>query len=553
MVAEKMEKEFYSSRLKLFAAAEPAWRALFSSIHGTMILGWLMSSVLGRGILALLSAGLLAASLPPFDLGWLAWIALVPLIIACRSVGALHAAALGFVGGMAANFAIYRWSFEVSGFEIYHFLILSSYFALYPAAWCFAISRLTRDPVKLLLAAPALWVLLDYLRANAGFMAFPWGTLAQSQHKNLLVLQSATITGEYGITFLVVLGNALIAALVCTRAWPVSAAGALVIAVVHLGGAWALYFEDAGKTIRVAAIQPSILRGERDTASGRAAVLNRLDRLTRAAAAQQPAVIVWPETTVAGNLRNDPFLTSSLQSLASEVGVPLVLGVGEVEKFAVQDSQGNMVRRAYNSAYFVKPNAPLEDPYLKRVLLPFGEYVPLSEFIGWPAWLAPPVFVTEVGSSPKIFRLDDRTNVAPLICWENLIASLARESVQNGARLLFLLTNDGWFARSAEPYQHNLASVLRAVENRVPVVMASNTGPSLIIDPFGRVVASARGVLSQEVVVANVKVVSGETFYTRYGDALMLILIALVGLVIFGRPVSHRLRKVINNVTGKIL
>src|SRR5215467_4939471 len=108
---------------------------------------------------------------------------------------------------MAANLMIYHWLFEVDGFGIHHFAVLSTFFALYPAAWCAGISWLNRHRPSLVVAAPALWVLLDYVRAHAGFMSFPWGTLAHTQHQNLALLQIATLTGEYGVTFLVVLGN----------------------------------------------------------------------------------------------------------------------------------------------------------------------------------------------------------------------------------------------------------------------------------------------------------------------------------------------------------
>lgn len=516
--------------------------------------------------LAFSSAGLLIGSLPSPDIGWLAWIALAPLLIACDGLMPTRAAALGFVTGMAANFGIYQWLFEVKGFEIYHFLILSCYFALYPAAWCAGIARLARHPRTLLFGAPALWVLLDYLRANAGFMAFPWGTLAHTQHDNLAILQVASITGEYGVTFLVALGNAAIAQTIIillahrsanSLRWNREATnppqsppstrlktglfqrgkqvilqhiGVIVapsiIGLAHALGLSVLHTEQPGPMLRVAAVQPSILLGERDTPDGRALVLNRLDRLSRKAAALRPALIGWPETAVAGNLRADPFLAYSLLALAHDLQTPIALGVGEVEKFAAPDEQGKRARRAYNSAYFMKPNGQFEEPYIKRALLPFGEYVPLETIIGWPAWLAPPAFNTVVGNGPKLFKLDDGTSFAPLICWENLFAPLARESVQMGARLLVVHTNDGWFGRSAAPRQHNLAAVLRAVENRVPIVISSNTGPSAIIDSYGQIVAMASGLFTETVVTGEVKLHSGARLYTRFGDVFVWLLIA---------------------------
>ena len=174
----------------------------------------LLDRVSVKMVLLLSSAVLLTCSLPEPDIGWLAWIALVPLLIVCDGATLLGAAGLGFLFGTAANIGIYHWLFAVNGFGIHHFLILSTFFALYPAVWCAGISWLRRRGSALLFTAPALWVGLDYLRAHAGFMAFPWGTLAHTQHENLAVLQIATITGEYGVTFLIIMANAAIAEMI---------------------------------------------------------------------------------------------------------------------------------------------------------------------------------------------------------------------------------------------------------------------------------------------------------------------------------------------------
>lgn len=480
--------------------------------------------------LALLSAALLICSLPAPNLGWLAWIALVPLIIACQGITPSRAAGLGFLSGMAANFGIYRWSLEVPAFGTHHFLILSTFFALYPAVWCTGISLLGRDRLGLTIGTPALWVVLDYVRAHAGFLAFPWGTLAHTQHQNLVVLQVATLAGEYGVTFLVVLGNAAVAGVIIRRAWRSAVVPGLVLALVHIGGAFALLAERPGPAIRVAVVQPSILVGEQTTAAGRATSFNRLAGLTRVAAASRPALIAWPEMAVIGQFRSNPFLMVDLVDLAREVRTPLVFGVAEVEKFASVNAQGNMRRRAYNAAYVVTPEALLGAPYVKRVLLPFAEYVPLHSVIGWPAWLVPHMINMVPGDKPRVFALQDGTLFAPLISWESLFEGLARESVRMGARLLVQLNNNTWFGRTAAAQQQNISSVLRAVENRVPVVLSSNTGPSQIIDSYGRIVARTAGIFTAGFAAGDVKLNSGGTLYTQVGDLFVFITIGALVL-----------------------
>lgn len=494
----------------------------------------MLAHTCARITLGLFSAALMTCSLPEPDLGWLAWIALVPLFIACDALGPLPAAALGFLYGTATTFGTYRWLFAVSEIGVHHFLILSTFFALYPAAWCAATALVKRWQWSSIATAAALWVALDYVRANAGFLAFPWGTLAHTQHQNLVVLQAATLAGEYGVTFLVVMANAAVAGVVLERSWRGAVIAGLVLILVYIGGAAMLFAERSGPWVRLAATQPSILFGEQTTAAGRATSLNRLDQLTRVAAASRPALIAWPESAVIGNLGNNPFLTADFQELAREVNAPLVVGVAEVEKFASVNPSAS--RRAYNAAYVVTPEGMLAEPYIKRVRLPFAEYLPLRSVVKWPTWLVPQMIDMVPGDKPQLFKLQDGTLFATLICWESLFSGLARQSVGMGARLIVQLNNNSWFGRSAAAPQQNISSVLRAVENRVPVLLSSNTGPSQIIDPYGRIAARTAVTFTADFVVADVALGSGGgTLYTQIGDLFAFIAIGALALGVLRR------------------
>jgi len=125
--------------------------------------------------------------------------------------------------------------------------------------------------------------------------------------------------------------------------------------------------------------------------------------------------------------------------------------------------------------------------------------------------------------------------ISPIICWENLFPEFVRKIVANGSNLVVHISNDNWFGRTSASRQHNLASVMRAVENRVPIVISSNTGPAQIIDVHGRVVAAAAEIFSQTLVVASVKPgVTLKTFYTRHGDlfaCLCVLLVCMAGLI----------------------
>jgi apolipoprotein N-acyltransferase len=495
-------------------------------------------SPLARVLLALLSSALLICSLPSPDIGWLGWVALVPLIVACHGLRPLRAAGLGLMTGIVASFGIYGWLFEVPSFDMRHAVVLALYVSIYPTVWCAATAWLTRRQVPLLVTAPVLWVAVDYARAHAEFLALPWGTLAQAQHLNLAILQVASLGGEHAVTFLVALGNAALAGLILKRERRAAVIAGIVLALAHVWGMAVLSSVPQGETIAVTAIQPNIQIAERKTDEGRRANMERLEQLTRTAAAAHPAMIVWPESAIPGDLHTDPLLLTRVQSLSDTIGIPLIVGTAEVEKFATNDQEMTVGRRAFNSAYLVRPGEPLTQPYRKRVLVPFAEYLPHPDVIPWPEWLAPRVSEMTPGDGAHLFTVTDRLSVGTLICWENLFAPLARESVHNGAHLLVQLTNDVWFGRSAAPRQHNLMSVMRAVENRVPVLIASNTGPSQIIDGYGRVVAGVPGLFTEGLAMGSIQTGTDSTLYTDVGDVFVLAVLAWLGALFAWRSVT---------------
>lgn len=489
---------------------------------------------------ALASGALVSLAFPSVDLGVLAWVALVPLLLALRGASMRRAAVAGLLFGAVAGAGIYGWLFALPHFGWLHFATLALYTSLYPAAWCAGVALLGshRGGAPLAVTAPALWVGLDLLRSHAGFLALPWATLGQSQHADLAVLQVASLGGEAAVTFLVVMANVAIAQWLPDRSVRSARAGMATLAtvtIVHAGGAFALASPATEPSLTVAAVQPAIGLQERDTAAGRAAVWRRLESLTREASALRPGLIVWPETSV-GDPRHDAALAERLAALSISVGVPIVIGAAETEKFAAATNVGLSTgeREAWNSAYLIADGAVVGEPYRKRVLMPFGEYLPLRGTLPWPDSLVPDIVDVRAGDEDVGFQIaasPSPIRIATTICWESEFAWLARAGVADGARILVQLTNDAWFGDSRAAAQHNLASVLRAVENGVPVVLASNTGPSQVIDAHGRVLSRVDGFGRAGVAVAAVAIGSaGGTWYSRTGDVFSWACIASAGL-----------------------
>jgi apolipoprotein N-acyltransferase len=286
-------------------------------------------------------------------------------------------------------------------------------------------------------------------------------------------------------------------------------------------------------------VQPNIGLHERETEAGRDAIWQRLEGLSLKAAAARPDLIVWPETAV-GDPRHDPQLAGRLLALSRAAGAPLLVGASETEKFAVTEQGGLGVRErdAYNAAYLVRAGMPIGEPYRKRRLMPFGEYTPLQGSVAWPSWLVPAIAQGRPGHSDAGFDVPRSSPSTPalrigvVICWENLFADLSRRAVVGGSAMLVQLTNDAWFGPGRAALQHNAASVLRAVENGVPLVLASNAGPSLVIDRHGRVVKRTELQFDAGVAVAWVAAGQAATPFNRWGDwfAAACCVFALQGL-----------------------
>ena len=478
-----------------------------------------IGAIISRIVLSLLTSAIWMLSFPDYDQGWLAWIALVPLIFACRNLSGIAAVAIGFLSGFASTWAVFYWIFEVSGFRIHHMAIGALYFGLYPALWCAGIPFLRMSRIPVFITIPGLWVALDYLKAHAGFLAFPWGTLAHSQHNHLAFLQIATITGEYGPTFLLVMANVAVADLIIfhRRAWKKAIMSGIIIGLAGLWGGLTLSRPMPSTPLRVAVIQPSILLSDRESPAGYASSINRMERLTLTAAQAHPALIAWPETAVR-DLAKDPNLILRLRRLSETTQTALIVGASDYTKFT-HPGKTVFETRQYNAAYFIESGKPPGAPYRKQILVPFGEYLPLESLITWPTWLIPRSFRVVPGDESKIFQLTDGTRFSVIICWENLFAPYVRQMIKDGAQLVVHLSNDNWFGPTAAPRQHNLASVLRAIENRAPILIASNTGPSEIIDSYGRIKGRQPGLFTQGIVGAEIELSPPKkTFYTRQGD-----------------------------------
>ena len=381
-------------------------------------------------------------------------------------------------------------------------------------------------------------------QSNMGFLALPWASLGHSQHGSPSLIQIASYTGEYGVTFMVMLVNVSLAQVFLTRRYRGLAITATVFTAIVFWGWTQLDRPATNATIRVAAIQPARPKRIPGTGSGNQAAIKVLEKLTAESALDQPDLFVWPEA-VLDRWKQDPDLIAQVIRISETYDAPIVMGVAESQKFVQPDTDGKagdgdrLISGLHNSAFYIGPDHQIVGPYNKNLLVPFSEYLPLARMITWPKWIVQTHNDLTPGHEYIAFGLPSGVRAIPIICWENLFADFVRRAVVKKSCIILHLVNDNWFGPTAAPWQHTAASVLRAVENRTPVVIASNTGPSQVIDAQGCIAARVPELFTTGVAMADIVPGIRSTFYTRNGDVSVFI-VALIFIGGFGPMLMGR-------------
>jgi apolipoprotein N-acyltransferase len=494
---------------------------------------------------ALFSGAMLALAFPDYNVGWLAWLALSPLLIATVGRAPRYGFLLWLVCGMVFFLVVGNWLFQVPRYTLLHHVFIDLYLASYFALFGLTVCLIAKDWGKGLgfFAAPFVWVCFEYARANFFFLAFPWCLLAHSQYQNLEIMQIASITGTYGVSLLIAAVNSAVAAcglwilsslkgevaisFESSRSrWvlPTCAGVVILTAIASLVYGQRIISQPVrGQKIKVSVVQGNIDQARKwDPRQAKSIMQAYLD-LTLEASKAGPELIIWPEAATPKPIDLDRHLYAQAHEIAGDAGAHLLIGSSYQEKF--KTGQGRILKPR-NSAYLISPDKENADTqrYDKIHLVPFGEYIPLKGVIPWSY-----IKVPESGKCVpgKNFVLFEGTGYrfGVTICWESIFPDLVRQFVGKGAQFVVNITNEAWFGRTAAPYQALAANVFRSVENRVFLVRCTNTGVSCFIDPNGRIIGRVKDSTGKDIFVRGVlteTIVATESngIYTRYGDWL---------------------------------
>ena len=498
-------------------------------------------------------AGILLWLANPVPALWpLAWIALAPLILGVTRAARLRQAIWrGYVFGLVFLGSVWYWIGLTISAKVQSpagwicwaalTLILAGFYALWGGlAWTLH-RRCPASGGLQILALAALWVVVEYLRTR-GTLTMPWAQLSYTQYKFLPILQIADITGAYGVSFVMMLVNGAVAFWWTRRKqagsdrwlWPT-----LTLTVMLCVYGWARLIQpESGRPLPVAIMQPnfnSLASGFNATPPPSpdeqyAAFTDLTAQVKRFPL--KPSLIVWPESAAPEDAVHNGRALTFLTTLARDNQTALLTG-STLNDFVTEERKTEYgVER---SRYPVNENASVLFPsqgsrptyYIKRQLVPFGEFIPFRALI--PDALSQTFQFAErddvTGKSAQTLRYDDarqgQVALGPFICYEAMFPPYAREMTREGAALLVTQSNDSWFQSRAAMQQHLAAVVLRAIENRREIARSTTTGISCFLDSRGRI-SDALPLNHVGYAVHTMQLHSGLTLYTRLGDWFVL-------------------------------
>ena len=514
-------------------------------------------------LLGLLSAVLLdlpfpiAGPMPPWRAAF-SWIALVPLLYGLLSdwnVNAPHSLRRSAFAGYACGVLWYilncYWIYDTmhiyghvpapgaAGILVLYSLVLGLYFALF--AFLVVLTRKAfRTHTIPLMLAPFFWAAIEF--AASRITSVPWDQLGYAQVDNLLLTRLAPVTGVYGISFVLMAGNALLAAALLARSIHIrlrlGVGAVLLIVLLQLGS----FFTPKPSATPAFAVmlQPNLDVGmdnewvgpvwDENAAwileqsrlactpaySGMPAPAAKLEQPPCHQNVPPPGVVLWPEAQSSLS-SSDPHTIELLRAMATSTHAPVVAGM-----------LGHDQAGTYNSGVFTAPDGNILGRYDKIHLVPFGEYVPFRNVFFFARHLTQQLVDLQRGSERKVFRADGHA-FGIFICYESIFADEVREFAENGAQVFVNISDDGWYGDTSAPWQHLNMARMRSIENHRWILLDTNNGITTAIDPHGRATLSApRNVRTS--LVAGYGYEDDLTFYTRYGD-LFAILCGIITIV----------------------
>ena len=555
------------------------------------------------GYLLAIGAGLLlTAAFPKIGIAGCAWVAPAILIAAAYGKRGGDAFRVGYVAGLAHFLSSLYWLLliPVTGFPILGWFLLSAFIALYPAVWVWLANGWGEQPVPPCgdprepeqtswagrtlwsLTGAAIWVALEMIRVR--FLGgFPWNPLGASQYQLIPLIQIASVTGVYGVSFMVVwvslslfsAGRMIFHRPASRFAWQVEILLPLAAIATLFAFGFARMNEQnpSGATLRITLVQPSIPQALIWDPNANTNRFRQLLELSESALTNKTDLLIWPESAV------PEFDEVSYAAITNLIRTHHLWLIFNAEDYVWRSGTGtNNDYDVFNAAFLFNPEGRCAAVYHKQKLVIFGEYIPLVRWLPFVKWFTPITGSFASGDRVVPFEMNinperrpparhksnadipgagsetdapDRVKTATLICFEDVFPELTRKYAQDDTDFLVNLTNDGWFGEGAAQWQQTAAAVFRAVENGVPLVRSANNGLTCWVDTNGRLREIFRdntgsvygvGAMTIELPLSQPGEKRAPTFYNQHGDWFGWLCVGVTG-ILFAVKISRQRRR----------
>lgn len=479
-------------------------------------------------ILPFLSAILVVISFPKINIDFLIFLSLVPFFLSISRDSKIKTLISGFVTGFFISLLGFLWIMDVIiNFSDVHPILAAIaciLYAIYSSImfilYAFIFRYLQNFPrFHLFILLPAIYTILEFFFP----CIFPWN-LGASIYRRIELIQIADVAGISGITFLILIINAFLYLSIKEKKVLIKEGIVTLFLVILAIGYGHFRINEqqiiASDRVKFLIVQPNVSNEEKDIAFRNADVsmklMAKMERLS--ITNEKPDIVLWPETALPFLLEypSHKFFKDRLTAFSMQNGFDMIVG-----------AIGFDGKNEYNSSFLISRDGKILDRYDKIKLLMFGEYIPFSDRFPFLLKLYSGSGNFGKGNKYIPFMYDNVEIITP-ICYELVIPGLIRKlmaPVSNG--IIVNLTNDSWFGDTQEPHQHLALSVFRAVEHHVPIVRATNTGISAVIDRNGKILKKS-ALFREDSIYAEVESGHQNTFYKKHGELFLFTLIVTV-------------------------
>ena len=497
-------------------------------------------------ILWVILAGIIVGLSVYHILYWLIWIALIPFFIVISQHGLKQNILYGFIYGVVSGSILLFWiinstqkysgSDTLLGIPLYILFVL--YYAIFPllftASYSFVKSRV-KNNINLVVASAFLWIVIEWINVNV-LPGIPWVkyTLGFTQSTSLLGIQLCSVTGQWGISFVIVVVSMLFTHAITTKEAKPAFTGISLIIVFYLAGFVLLELNSSQGTneIKVAILQENIKAETRWQESTGDSLANVFFKLNEEAAKSNPDLIVWSESALPWTFTPD----DDLIRMALEITKPSNAG----HIIGILSEAGNNPGKVYNSVYYFEPDGRATSRYDKMGLLSFLEKPFLNPSFKIP-FLSEGVYNNVLEGSKVSLLKSPVGKIGMLLCNESLPPYLARKEVEMGADFLVNMSNDAWFQGTHLIDHHFYYARLKTVESGRSLIVNSNNGIAGFIEAYG-VIKEQNQSGKATCIVGTISVSRAETVYYLFGDWVVFLCMIVFPLILFVKKNADKLK-----------